>query len=507
MAPKNTESPGTASSPTVVGVELKAALNGAIYARDVTEVKTPTTKISALNGVTVLNGRVSVVTAESLRVERETANKDKNTALALQAKPTADYLRKKSTGMKDGRKMIIKVDPPAENEDVSKPVPGLVFDKFSLQAVTESDEERYQLHETFAEEVLFVFGRRPRIWTLAGIVVNSDDANYADELIGNYDLYYRGTRVVDKQMRTFIFYEDVLIEGTLLGLTVSRNGQIPGAVNASITLVVHERGLIGQTADDISDENLAAFLERAQASLTGEKIEPDQIRDPKPDSATVEKQAAQTSGVEVTANAKVAELEKQIGDSTASFDKAFEENAAAEEQWNQAIADEASATTPEAAAAAADKKDAAKKEILRTESAMQEAAENIVNLEQQIEDEKESLSNAAAKGDAQSATAKGAAAAEGATGEQTVIVDVAGQAVADSTLVEGQTVYGVSVTVKNSGQPAVTLRGGGDSQNVYESPDELISRMTSVYGIVINRSGLTAGIVVNFSGKTEGRLL
>ena len=501
MAPKNTETPGTASSTTVIDVSLRAALNGLVYARDVSDV--PTNDASAIRAATVLNGAVSVVMAESLRTRDESANEDKNSAKILQAKPTADHLRKKSTGMKSGRKMIIKVDPPAENEKDSKSIPGLVFDRFSLQAVTEVDEERYQLHETFAENVLFLFGRRPRIWTLAGIVVNSDDANFADELIVNYDLYYRGTRVVDKQRRTFVFYEDVLIEGTLLGLTVSRNSQVPGAVNASITLVVHDRGLIGQ--DDGQDENLAAFLKRSAASLAGEKIEPDKIRDSKPDSLAMERAAAAAG--ETEANARVAELEKQLSDANGGYDDAFYENAAAEEAYEQALVDKALSTTPEALAEAEARKVSAEKTLTETESRMQEAAESIASLEQQVADEKKKLVDSAAKSDAQGSTAKAAAAAEGSRVGDVVVVSVSGSAVADNTLVDGKTMYEVSVTVRSGADKAETTRGGGDQIAVYEDPDQVVSLISSAYGISINRSHLLSGSEIGFSGSTEGRVL
>ena len=512
MPPTSTEQPGTANSPTVVGVNLSATLKGAIYKFDVTPgVRSPgLVKFSVLPAAQAnLNGSVSVVVASDLRAKSESANEDKNTALVQRAKPTADYLRKKSTGMKSDRKMIIKVDPPARNESISKPVPGLIFDKFSLQSVTENDEERYQLHETFSEEVLFVFGRRPRIWSLAGIVVNSDDANFADELISNYDAYYRGTRVVENRMRTFVFYEDVLIEGTLLGLTVSRNGQIPGAVNASITIVVHERGLIGKNSGDVQDENLAEFLSRAKASLGGEKIEPDQIRKQKPTSSRVSSAAASTAAVEALSNAVVAELEQQLTAARAAASETadaidasrqFTEDAERELAAAEAAGDEDRAAMAREEIAASE----AGKNALISEYQQQQSA--ISSLESQVAAEKKKMADAAAKGDTQNATAKGAeqAEAEKETGGGSASSDVT----VDGKAYFVDQLFVVDVSVQAGTASAVTSNGGKTSYNLsFMSAELLASHMLSKYGVVIDQSQLTSSGYAKFIGKTTGRVL
>jgi hypothetical protein len=505
------ETPATASSTNVVAVSLRAALNGSIYSSRVSEAKFPTTKISALNGVMVLNGQVSERTVDAVRAEAESANESNNQTQLARATPTADLLRKKSTGPKVGSKMIIKVDPEPGSERGGKVTPGLIFDKFSLQAVTESDDERYQLHETFAEEVLFVFGRRPRVWTLAGIVVNSADANYADSLIANYDAYYRGTRVIEKRARTFVFYEDVLIECTLLGLTVSRNSQIPSAVNASLTMVVHERGFIQQRSEDISDPNLAQFLAAAQASLNDETVPLDDIETRKPVSAEIEKAAAETASQETLSNAEVADLEQQLSAANSALDIAVEDQVEAESEAQAARVAAASARAAgnEAEASRQEQIAAEKDREARDHQAfIQEAAEAVVSLEGQIEEKKKELEEASAKSDAQTSTAKAAAAAEGANPSSPVVqVDVDGVIVVDSSIVEGATVFGSRVTVSSGGQLAVTVNGGDSIQVIHETYEQADSFLRSSYGVSLNKEQLLAQKSQSFSSKVSGRIL
>jgi len=48
----------------------------------------------------------------------------------------------------------------------------LVFDLFSLTSVAETSEEKYQILETFGSDIIYFFGRRPRIWAYQGNILN-----------------------------------------------------------------------------------------------------------------------------------------------------------------------------------------------------------------------------------------------------------------------------------------------------------------------------------------------
>jgi hypothetical protein len=210
----------------------------------------------------------------------------------LQARPTADFIT--HTTYKSDSKLVIRiVKSPASGANKSNDSEheqtaadqNLYFDKFSLQSVAEGDDERYQLHETFESATLFMFGRRPRIWTYQGIVLNgkrppipaflNGEANksaresyllrynmdFANELLRRYEKYYRGTATVDMNARAYVLYDDTVVEGTMLNMIAVRNTTIPGAVNVTFSIVVHQRGWIGSSLLNTEEQTLAKILE------------------------------------------------------------------------------------------------------------------------------------------------------------------------------------------------------------------------------------------------------
>lgn len=242
-----------------------------------------------------------------------------------QAIPTADFVR--NGGFKTGTKLLIKVVPsPAKAGDE---IPQLVCDVFSLTSVTESDAERFQVHETFQDEVVFLFGRRPRIWTLQGVMVNGrtprqkegeaddeyrqrclkKDMDFANKFIADYEEFYRGTKAIELGAHTYIMYDDTVIEGVILGLDVNRNSQMPSIINASVTFVVHNRVCLGTEASVMSP-SLTQFLTKAN-ELASEKVDPDTITPAYSGSAELASQlkAAEAAKLAATARAQAAGLE------------------------------------------------------------------------------------------------------------------------------------------------------------------------------------------------------
>jgi hypothetical protein len=242
-----------------------------------------------------LNARAMQFTVDGLREPVVDANASKH-EVTMQSWPTADSVMRNS--FKIGCKLLIKIEPTSKS---TKLVKGLIFDKFSLQGIAESDSERYQLHETFEDNVLFLFGRRPRIWTMQGIVLNGRrapdpvgvgpetpeareerllyDQDWANRLLMDWDLYYRGSKAVEARARTYLAYDDSVIEATLLELVVSRNAQIPTAANASLTFALHERVFVGQEyVDGVTPANLKDIIDKTNAVGGFEKtVKPSEI--------------------------------------------------------------------------------------------------------------------------------------------------------------------------------------------------------------------------------------
>lgn len=254
------------------------------------DLDTNTLPESALRSGTELGAGATKVTVKDTK-RTKTGLEVQLEPINLQSVPTADLIT--HTSYKKDSKLVIRIvkspiaaadkgNSEGRQEDSD---PNFYFDRFSLQSVAESDDERYQLHETFESATLFLFGRRPRIWTYQGIVLNgkrplvpdylTGDANksareaflyrynmdFANELLRRYENHYRGTRTVETNSRAYVLYDDTVVEGTLLNMIAVRNTSIPGAVNVTFSLVVHQRGWVGSSLIDTQEQTLAKILE------------------------------------------------------------------------------------------------------------------------------------------------------------------------------------------------------------------------------------------------------
>lgn len=449
MAVTRTKQEATASSQKVVANATEALFqqqnfsefvlgtspNGQLYRTTVVEAfgkKTTKAAGSLMPGRVPLNARVTEYVVNNLQEAAKNALQIKNETRLLADTPTAEYVTRSS--FKIGNKLLIKVAPTKAATKIDDSIPNLVFDKFSLQGIAEPDEERYQLHETFESEVLFLFGRRPRIWTLQGIVLNGrrapdDDLSeedralftqqdlnrfeaerraksqdFCNQLLQDWEDFYRGTKAVELRARTYVSYEDSIIEGTLLGLTVVRNAQIPAAVNATITFVVHQRAFVGQEfRDGITLPNLADLIAKTNsAGGSAEKVKPTEIVPAQPSAAEIarreneaqkEVQKAQEKAQQM-AEEKAA-VEKAIGEHEAAASQAKSAAAAYEEELAQADADLLEAEAFGDAAAAADAQariDEAAREISEAKKAEAEAKSQLQALQSRKEQVETELS-------------------------------------------------------------------------------------------------------------------
>lgn len=298
--------PGTADSQSVIANATRSLLEAQNFPGQVRGseavsvnfskvVESPTQRLldtnvvaSLVPGRTALNAQVTVRQVEGLQKPALSASESENLEARIRADiPTADLID--SGGFKTGSKMLIKIVASANSTIIpDKSAPNLTFNNFSMQGIAETDGERYQIHETFGEEVVYMFGRRPRVWTMQGVVLNgkrapdqgegpetaaetaareAKDMDFANTLLLNWEKYYRGTKAVEARARAYISYEDSVIEATLVELTVVRNSQIPSAANATITFIVHERAFIGkQFSNGVDAQQLAQLAATVNAN-------------------------------------------------------------------------------------------------------------------------------------------------------------------------------------------------------------------------------------------------
>lgn len=90
------------------------------------------------------------------------------------------------------------------------------YSNFILQQVQEARMEKHQIVETFGESYIFFFGEAPRFLDVQAVLINSLDFNWRAEWWENWERRLRGTKSVELGARTYLFYDDLIVEGYML---------------------------------------------------------------------------------------------------------------------------------------------------------------------------------------------------------------------------------------------------------------------------------------------------
>ena len=110
------------------------------------------------------------------------------------------------------------------------------YSNFLLQQVNESREEKQQVVLTFGEPYIFFFGEQPRIIQCTGVLMNTADFNWRAEFWHNYDNFLRGTKCVENGARVYLSWDDIVVEGYLMGAQASENVQQQHTVQLQFTM-------------------------------------------------------------------------------------------------------------------------------------------------------------------------------------------------------------------------------------------------------------------------------
>lgn len=123
------------------------------------------------------------------------------------------------------------------------------YSNFIIQSISESRQEKAQVLETFGDTFVFFFGERPRILQVSGILMNTLDFNWRTEFWYNYENILRGTKLVEQNARIYLFYDDLVVEGYMLGANAQDDAQNPYHIpfNFQLFITNHQYlGAIGQ---------------------------------------------------------------------------------------------------------------------------------------------------------------------------------------------------------------------------------------------------------------------
>jgi len=120
---------------------------------------------------------------------------------------------------------------------------------YILQSVSESRDEKLQLLETFGQAYGFFFGERPRVVQFSGVLVNTADFNWRSEWWENYENIFRGTKLVERNARLYISYDDIVVEGYMLNSVIGQQAEAnPNLVSLNFSMWVtgyHDNSNVG----------------------------------------------------------------------------------------------------------------------------------------------------------------------------------------------------------------------------------------------------------------------
>lgn len=112
------------------------------------------------------------------------------------------------------------------------------YANFLLQSVVEPRLEKHQIVETFGASYIFFFGESPRFLDIQAVLLNSHDFNWEAEWWENYNTYLRGTKSVELAARTYLFYDDNIVEGYILMAQATKMSDQPLSVQLSFKFFV-----------------------------------------------------------------------------------------------------------------------------------------------------------------------------------------------------------------------------------------------------------------------------
>lgn len=114
-----------------------------------------------------------------------------------------------------------------------------VFNNFSLTGVMEAKDQMAKIHMNFGSSWnAFFFGDKPTIYSFSGFFLDSKEYPYYQAFSVAYDKYLSGRKCVENQFEMFISYDGKIINGYMLNINTSIDGQNPYMKQFSFNVLV-----------------------------------------------------------------------------------------------------------------------------------------------------------------------------------------------------------------------------------------------------------------------------
>jgi hypothetical protein len=179
------------------------------------------------------------------------------------------------------------------------------YSNFILQSVTEARMEKHQIVETFGESYIFFFGESPRFLDVQAILVDSLDFNWYAEFWANYDQYLRGSKSVEMGARTYMFYDDNVVEGYMLMAQASKTSDQPLQARLSFRLFLTNYQNISFIGSDTYPLRVGVQIPPDVTTTTADAYTPNSAAGADANYATYQASLQTTAGIGVSLQASV----------------------------------------------------------------------------------------------------------------------------------------------------------------------------------------------------------
>lgn len=112
------------------------------------------------------------------------------------------------------------------------------YSNFILQSVQEQHMEKHQIIETFGDAYIYFFGEAPQFLDVQAVLINSNDFNWEAEWWANWNTVLRGSKSCENGARTYLFYDDNVVEGYMLLSSANKVSTEPFQVNMTFRMFV-----------------------------------------------------------------------------------------------------------------------------------------------------------------------------------------------------------------------------------------------------------------------------
>lgn len=186
-------------------------------------------------------------TTDPFAVQRQQASEDFRAEFLKSAsirRPTRGYVLKEQTYaiirvMKSDGTFLPVLD--AAGDQIAKEdgkAYTTFYSNFFVMGIQEQRQEKQQIVETFGDDYIFFFGESPRMLTVSGMLLNTADFNWRAEWWENYERFFRGTKLVEMGARLYLIFEDVMVEGYIVGAQSQEDSQNPQVIQFNFQMFV-----------------------------------------------------------------------------------------------------------------------------------------------------------------------------------------------------------------------------------------------------------------------------